>query len=103
MSPSQAILFMSWVKKRGEALPRDTPALQLQLETLRAAAAEYADEVEALGVEPEAPRPTRIVCALSDRFQFVIFSPGEGLSGIVQGPIDPDQGPLTDAWYEPAP
>ncbi len=103
MHPGEVVLFMSWVRKRGVASPQDMASLSGQMEALRAAAAEYASDREALGVKPEAPLPTRFVCALSDRFRFVIFSPGEGLSGIVQGPIDPEEGPLTDAWYEPAP
>lgn len=97
------VLFMSWVKKWGTASPGDVDALEVQLEALRRAAPDYARDRPAIGVQPDAPAPKRLVCLLSDRFRFVIFSPGEGLIGIVEGPIDPDEGPLTDAWYEPAP
>lgn len=97
------VLFMSWVKQWGTASPGDVEALKTQLEALRAAVPGYAQETEAVGVKPEAPSPARLVCLLSDRFRFVIFSPGEGLIGVVEGPIDPGEGPLTDAWYEPAP
>lgn len=102
-SAREPVLFLGWMKRQGSATPREIPSLAGQLEALRSAAPQYIGELEAIGVGAQAPPPTRIVCYLSDRFRFVIFSPGKGLIGFVEGPIDSREGTLSDAWYEPAP
>lgn len=97
------VLFLRWVKTRGGVDPAEMDrGLREQLEALRAAAPAYFADAEAIGAG-RAPAPTRFVCFLTERFRFVIFSPGKGRLGVIEGPIDPGEGPLNDAWYQPAP
>lgn len=101
VGPAGQTIRFHFVKSRGHVAADDFdgPELRGQVESLRGAARRAHDSLSADSDAPSTA-PLHLAALFADRFEFVLFSPGKTRLWIVDGPADPDAGPLRYEWID---